>query len=330
MPFHISRYALAMGAAAALLAGCGSSQPPIGAPGAVAQSRSAAARPDRSGSWMRPVTSSGELIYATGGCGGACVLSYPEGKLVESVSISVGPTGLGGDCSDSVGDVFITNDTEVLEYVHGGTSPIATLSLPGNEARACSIDPKTGNLAVVFSGNNANLAIFPNAQGSPWLYTADIVAVYCGYDNAGNLFVSGYYDQQSQLAELQYGSANFTTLTINGNVGADGQVQWDGKHMTYESRSSDNIKVSRLAISGSTATVVGVTRFSGGLTNAYQSWIYGGRILIPYSIRGQRVNKIGIWAYPRGDKPVKKFGSFGQGKFAKFMGVTVSVAQGHF
>jgi hypothetical protein len=33
----LSRYALAMGAAAALLAACGGSQPPIGAPGAIAQ-----------------------------------------------------------------------------------------------------------------------------------------------------------------------------------------------------------------------------------------------------------------------------------------------------
>jgi hypothetical protein len=317
-------YALSTCVAVVMLTGCGGSQPLIGAPGAMAQSRAIAAHTSR-----RAPASGEDLLYATGGCGGACVLSYPQGKLVESVSISVGPTGLGGDCSDSAGDVFITNDTEVLEYVHGGTSPIATLGLPGNEARACSIDPKTGNLAVVFSGSNANLAIFPNAQGSPSLYTVHIVSLYCGYDSAGNLFVSGYYDQESQLAELQYGSANFTTLTINGNVGTAGQVQWDGKHMTDESRSSNKIKVSRFTISGSTATVVGVTRFSGGLTNAYQSWIYGGRILIPYSIRGQRVNKIGIWAYPRGDKQLKKFGNFGQGKFAKFMGVTVSVAQGH-
>ena len=35
----LSPYALAIGAAAALLAGCGGSQPPIGPPGATVQSR---------------------------------------------------------------------------------------------------------------------------------------------------------------------------------------------------------------------------------------------------------------------------------------------------
>ena len=38
----LSPYALAIGAAAALLAGCGGSQPPIGPPGATVQSRAVA------------------------------------------------------------------------------------------------------------------------------------------------------------------------------------------------------------------------------------------------------------------------------------------------
>ena len=102
--------------------------------------------------------SSGALIYATGGCGGICVVSYPAGKLVDSISVS---GELGGDCADSAGNVFVTNNTEVLEYSHGGTSPIATLSLRGDDAAGCSIDPGTGNLAVVFSESGANVAVFP-------------------------------------------------------------------------------------------------------------------------------------------------------------------------
>jgi hypothetical protein len=47
------RYALSVGAAAAWLAGCGESQP-IGAPGAIPQSRAIATRPERGGSWMLP------------------------------------------------------------------------------------------------------------------------------------------------------------------------------------------------------------------------------------------------------------------------------------
>src|ERR1700688_4758776 len=136
--FGFTRYALYSSVAAAMLAGCGGSQAPIGAPDAMAQSRAIAqARAHRA--------SSGALIYATGGCGGTCILSYPQGKLVGSFS-----TFGGGVCSDAQGNVFLTHNGTVYEFAHGGTTPIATLSLPGNSAVGCSVDPVTGNLAVVF------------------------------------------------------------------------------------------------------------------------------------------------------------------------------------
>jgi hypothetical protein len=317
-----SRYALSACAAVAMLAGCGGSQPPTGAPGAMPQSSAIATRAERGKSWMLPSASNGDLIYATGGCGGVCLVSYPAGKLVDSISVD---GGVGGDCSDSTGDVFVTNNTEVLEYAHGGTSPIATLSLPGDYAAGCSIDPSTGNLAVVFSGSGANVAIFPDATGTPTTYESHIVSYYCGYDNAGNLFVSGLNGHQAGLSELPVGESTFSVVSINGSFDGFGQVQWDGKYVTVEGRNSGDIKVSRLQISGSTATIVGETRFKGGLRNAFQSWIYGNRILVPYSIRGQRVNKISVWSYPKGGKPVINFGQFGQTKWTKFAGVTVSV-----
>jgi hypothetical protein len=61
------RYALSCCAIAAMLAGCGGSQSPIGAPGAMPQSSTIATRADLGKSWMLPGSSSGDLIYATGG-----------------------------------------------------------------------------------------------------------------------------------------------------------------------------------------------------------------------------------------------------------------------
>ena len=268
-------------------------------------------------------SSGGDLVYATGGCGGVCVVSYLGGKLVDSISVS---GEVGGDCSDSTGNVFVTNKTQVFEYAHGGTSPIATLTVPGDDAAACSIDPGTGNLAVVFSGSGANVAIFPDATGTPTTYESHIVSYYCGYDSAGNLFVSGLNGHLAGLSELPVGESTFSVLSINGSFDGFGQVQWDGKYVTVEGRNTGAIEVSRLQISGSTATVVGETRFKGKLRNAFQSWIYGNRILIPYSSGGQKVNKISAWAYPKGGKSVTNFGQFGQTKWARFAGVTVSVA----
>jgi hypothetical protein len=101
-------------AAAAMLAGCGGSQPPVGAPGAIPQTGTAQARAHGAPG------SSDALIYASGGCGGICVLSYPNGNLVASIQVT---GGAGAPCSDNAGNVFVPSQSQVLEYQHGGTRP---------------------------------------------------------------------------------------------------------------------------------------------------------------------------------------------------------------
>lgn len=95
-------------------------------------------------SWIQPHSTSGDLLYATGGCGGTCVLSYPGLKLVGELS-----DGGSAICADSRGNVFLPKDTEVVEFAHGGASPVTTLTFPGYLAVGCSVDPTTNNLAVV-------------------------------------------------------------------------------------------------------------------------------------------------------------------------------------
>ena len=113
-----SRYALTSCVAAAMLTGCGGSQPPIGAPGAMPQTSAIATRSERGKSWMLPGASSGDLIYATGGCGGTCVISYPDMKLVGDL-----PDSGVAICSDAQGNIFLPKDGKVVENAHGGTLP---------------------------------------------------------------------------------------------------------------------------------------------------------------------------------------------------------------
>jgi hypothetical protein len=322
-PSALSRFALSACAVAAMLADCGGSQPPIGAPGAMPQTSALATHADRGKSWMAPGIASGDLLYATGGCGGTCVISYPQGQIVGSIAIS---GGVWGDCSDSAGDVFVTNDSQLLEYAHGGTTPVATLSLPGSQATGCAIDPSTGNLAVVFVGGSVNVAVFPDAAGTPALYDSHLTSAYCGYDNASNLFVSGVGRNEGGISELPNGASDFSVLAVKGkgSLGNPGQVQWDGTYMTYEGSTQSDIKVSRIEISGSTAKVIGTTHFKGKLRNAYQSWIYANQILIPYSTGGFKTRKIGVWAYPKGGKLIGRFGHFPDSKSWTFRGVAVS------
>jgi hypothetical protein len=309
--------ALGIGLALVFLTGCGEAQ--MAGPGALPLSSTMTAQ-GKGPSRMLQEAKSEDLIYAEGdGCGGVCILSYPDGKMVGNISDS---DVTGGDCSDSDGNVFVTSNTQVLEFAHGGSSPIATLSLPGTQAQACGVDSTTGNLAVVFSGSGANVAIFKNASGTPALYESYATPFYCGYDKSGNLFVSVLNNHSPGLAELAKGSSTVTVLSVAGDLGAEGQVQWDGSYLTYEGRDSRHVKVSRLQISGSTAVVAGVTQIRRPV-NANQTWITSNRVIVSYSTKASQINRIGLWKYPKSGKAVTKFGTFGTA-LERITGVTLS------
>src|SRR5579862_3229213 len=113
--------------AAALLAACGGSQPPIGAPGAMPQSRAVAAHTERNGSWMLPEAKSDKaLLYASDAeTDSVFVYDYKTGQEVGEL---YGFTSPYGDCVDKRGDVFLSSEVgsggEVTEYTHGGANPL--------------------------------------------------------------------------------------------------------------------------------------------------------------------------------------------------------------
>src|SRR5580700_2647739 len=69
--FHLSSCV-----AAAMLAGCGGSQPPIGAPGAALQSSAIGTQVDHGGSWMAPEAKSEDLLYVGNTQGGPSGTGY--------------------------------------------------------------------------------------------------------------------------------------------------------------------------------------------------------------------------------------------------------------
>ena len=111
----LGRYALTSCVAAAIFAGCGGSQPPIGAPGAMPQLGAAHSH--------RPAMSSGNaLLYIaqTGQDYGTLILSYPAGKEVNKINRVFGPM-----CTDpNTGNVYIIDDTTIREYAPGKKQPI--------------------------------------------------------------------------------------------------------------------------------------------------------------------------------------------------------------
>lgn len=278
---------------------------------------------------------SGNLLYVSEDDQGAVeVFTDPGGQLVQTLTIS-GPWGL---CSDSNGDVFIPSlaTDEILEYRHGAKRPFQILQA-GGRAESCSVDPTTGNLAVVWYDSEAEgVGIFPNASGSPTNYYAPWGSVfwYCGYDGSGNLFIDG--EGQSQFKqpmwELPAGSSQLLTIDFPHQQFDGGtEVQWDGQYITVQTSYKT---ISRLAFSSQggtlpdhiTGNIVGVTTYENCVAVG-QSWIQGSTLIVPCeSIFTKRWGVHG-YAYPQGGEPSKHFLHAGKRLVGKgpFEGVTVSV-----
>ncbi len=324
-------YGLGIGAAAALLAGCGEAVPPAMAPPGTKSAQTA-----RAASWMSPAAKSQDLVYVVPEYAhNVSVYTYPGGALVGSLTnANENPIG---DCVDKAGDVFIVNldlDTgkfgpgDVVEYRHGGTRPIETLN-PGGEPTGCAVDPTTGDLAVT---RNKSVLVYPHAKGPPANYYNLHMDgyYYCGYDGRGDLFVNGY-DRSSntyQLAELPVGQKHLTLLTFSKRPRIRlilGGIQWDGKHVVIGN--GETVKYSsvyRLAIIGTKARILDSTTLEhGGFPGSTQFWIEGDTIIAPcVRVDAEKLNnKFGLWKYPQGT--LIKFVRDRDGPWA----VTVSLAQ---
>jgi hypothetical protein len=208
----------------------------------------------------------------------------------------------------------------MLEYKHGGKTPIATLKDSGYLPVDCSVDPRTGNLAVANSEGYpshaaGDLAIYTGAKGSPKLYgdSSLYFALYVGYDNAGNVFLDGQTPGTGAfvLAELPKGGSTLGTVTTSGISGLGAGVAWDGKYITVGlGRPSSTIY--QLKVSGSAATIAGTTTISGnpglGKYLVVTKGLKQGNIVIDPEVGGTK--DVGVFKYPSGSGPVKTITGF--------------------
>ena len=322
---RLAPYAFGICTVIVTLAGCGGPQiNPSGAtqgvaqPGVAAQSLlppfaqrngAMAVHPDHSRSWMAPQAERDSLLYISDlGTNAVYVYSYPKGALLGTLTGFDAPFG---ECVDNKGDVFIANyeASNILEYAHGGTSPIATLSDPGYLPIGCAVDPTTGNLAVtnyMSTGDTlGTVAIYKGAKGKPKAYYTDPVIVqmaFCGYDKAGNLFVDGSTSGGAfAFAELPKGSASFRKISLNQHIQYPDGVQWDGTHIAVEDGSVGVIY--RFAISGMKGTEVGSTPLVGS-SDVIDFWIDGSKVIGPNNEGGS----VTFWSYPAGGLGTKTIG----------------------
>jgi len=263
--------------------------------------------------------SSGDLLYVAEGSH-VLVFSYPEAKRVGELSLS-------GDglCSDTSGDVFVTENPGVVEYAHGGKKPINALSARG--AFSCSWDPSTGNLAVVELPYS--IAIFRGAKGTSQIYTDSnfLHFNYCAYDDKGNLFVTGEPQgpYNYTLAELDTASGTFKTITLNRRVEFLDDLQWDGKYIAIDDFYYTGT-IYRVQVSGSSGTIEGTTSLGDAQFFGFWTWLQDGTLISPIYTGSHFDKQIDFWSYPAGGTPTKELPRTDFKAPGPIRGITVSVA----
>lgn len=285
----------------AVMAACGGAVLPV----VPASSTPSASR--HASSWMAPdARKKKRLLYISNGTtGDVYVYSYPS---LEPMGMLTGFQDAEGLCADKKGHVFVTDydAQDVVEYAHGGTSPLATLQDSAGQPQGCSVDKMTGDLAVANfqtpTGGQGGIALYKGAHGTPAVYydSAMEEVAYCGYDAKGNLYLDGilYYNFEPGFAELPEGSTNFTNITLNLTLGYPSGVQWDGKHVAVGDFETNNIY--QFAIAGSSGTLKGSTPLGTG-GNVAQFFIDKSTVITP----GAPTGAVGLYPYPKGGSPAK-------------------------
>jgi hypothetical protein len=222
-----------------------------------------------------------------------------------------------GLCSDPKGNVWVTTsrtsdrETQVVEYAHGGRSPIAIMNGPGNDPQGCSVDPTSGDLAVATYGGGAHartaghVLVFPAAPKFPpksYTLTQNGHYLSCAYDAAGNLYVDGVRNRRAFIFyELVKGDSEFVPVTLDRTFAAPGGIRWDGSHVAVADGKTNVIY--QFTIADDKGTSVGTTTLENAASLEDRFWIEGGTVVAaPLNL-----NQFAYWNYPAGGIPSQAF-----------------------
>ncbi|HEY2473282.1 MAG TPA: choice-of-anchor tandem repeat GloVer-containing protein, partial [Candidatus Cybelea sp.] len=191
----MNRYTLNIAAFAALLSGCSGSQPPIGAPGAMPQTRPFAARGD---------SSSFKVVYSFGGSADG---SRPTASLIDVNATLYGTTESGGAYGQgTVFSITPSGKEKVLHsFGHGtdGSGPLASLiEVKGTLYGTTATGGKHGAgtvFSVTPSGTEKVLHTFSGGRGGsdgafPAASLIEVKGKLYGTTRAGGTYAGSYYE----------------------------------------------------------------------------------------------------------------------------------------
>ena len=244
------------------------------------------------------------------------VYDYATRGLVTTLHGLLEPSG---ECVDRKHDVWIAElqASEMVEYAHGGTTPIAHLRTGGYPI-GCAVDVISGSLAVVnfYTKQGAgSLQIWKGAGGTPTTYPSRQLYYLWppAYDGMGDVVFEGEaHDGTYGASELPHGAARLRSLTLHGaSIHYAGGTIWDGTHVAFtdQGQGIGNAVLYRVTIAGAIATVVGRTPLDDSCHGRESD------VVAPFVVRtGQTAHAIvggnlacrdrfDYWRYPAGGAP---------------------------
>jgi sugar lactone lactonase YvrE len=240
---------------AALLAGCGGSQPPIGAPGAVPQSRSIVQHAARGKSWMLPGAKSGAvaqyqtkspLLYV-GNFGNQDVTVY-RATVKDPAPLATISDDLffpDGACIDGHGMLYVTNLQPsgggwVSEYPLGKTTPSRIITDGINSPAYCAIDTK-GNLWVANAfGPNVTEYLYGKKKPHTVITKGLLEPVGVAIDSSGNLYVGNGPVASQHNVEVYAPGSESPSRTITDGVTSPMGLTVDANGILYVPNLNEN------------------------------------------------------------------------------------------
>jgi sugar lactone lactonase YvrE len=213
-----------------MLAGCGGSQPPIGAAGAMPQRSVALHHVTHSASWMSAkVNYRHPWLYVADTTKSNIYIYDLDHGASQIGEISAGLGGPFGMTIDGSGNLYVANQNipgNVAIYPPGKTKPTLTLSEDLYVPQGVAVD-SGGNVWITnreYDGGQSGIAVFPPGETTPSAYiTSNLIQkpIEDFFDQEGNLYFS---DQDTGVSEIARGSQQVASLELQDLAHADGVV----------------------------------------------------------------------------------------------------------
>ena len=268
---------------------------------------SAKARP-----WTLAPAASSNLAYVADSMSDALfVFTYMPNAMKYVAYIPLGSSPI-AECVDKAQDVWVvTSSSLLLEFAHGGTTPIRTIDTPNLIPYGCSVDAATGDLAVAgadFNGGVGAVFVYKQAKGVPRDVVDDQYELSdCAYDGKGTLYADrDVINTDIGIDVLPKGAKNFHFMTSNQSFRRPGGMQWVAPYLDVAD-SDDNV-IYRFAVSnGHISLDDSITLGQTSRVGLFA--IYRKRIVAPQSsVDAVKNGLLNIYQYPEGGTRVRTIG----------------------